>query len=155
MFSAAHSCKGQLRQRHLLVHTHVCIQHPFGLFSVLLQGNASVSEALDIPIQCVHMTFTPSALASAFTHKHVPSTFETTLAPTMKHNTAHAMIYTFQSQTVKPVFRSDSTVSVMELIAAAHASVPHDSGIFLPGFPLPPPGASGQELCGMTRGRGQ
>jgi hypothetical protein len=40
------------------------------------------------------------------------------------------MLYTFQRQTVKPFFRSDSTVSVMELIAAAHAAVPHDSGFF-------------------------
>jgi hypothetical protein len=37
-------CKGrdQLRQRHLLIHTCVCMQHPFGLFPVLLQENACV-----------------------------------------------------------------------------------------------------------------
>ena len=80
MFSAAHSCQGrdQLRQRQLLVHKHVCMQHPFGLFPVLLQGNTCVQEALDIPIHYVHMTFTPSALANAFTHTHIPSTFGTT-----------------------------------------------------------------------------
>ena len=53
---------------------------------------------------------------------------------------------------MKPVFRSDSTVSVMELIASAHASVRHDAGFFL-GRPLPSPGASGQALYGMTRAR--
>jgi hypothetical protein len=37
------------------------------------------------------------------------------------------ILYILQSQTVKPVFRSDSTVSVMELIAAAHAFVRHDA----------------------------
>jgi hypothetical protein len=56
------------------------------------------------------------------------------------------VLYTYQRQTVKPVFQSDSTVSVMELIAAAHASVPHDEKF------LPPP--VGQVLCGMRIGTG-
>jgi hypothetical protein len=38
------------------------------------------------------------------------------------------MYYTYQSQTLKPVVRLDSTVSVMDLIAEAHAFVPHDAG---------------------------
>jgi hypothetical protein len=39
------------------------------------------------------MTFTPSALSSAFkhTHIHIPSTFETTLAQTWKHSTCNAL----------------------------------------------------------------
>ena len=37
---------------------------------------------------------------------------------------------TYQTLTAKPVFMADSTVSVMELIAAAHAVVvPHDAGV--------------------------
>ncbi len=45
---------------------------------------------------------------------------------------------TYQTLTAKPVFMSDSTVSVMELIAAGHAVAgPHDP--------------AGQALCGMAR----
>ena len=33
---------------------------------------------------------------------------------------------------MKPVFQSDRTVSVMELIAAAHSSVPHDEKFIPP-----------------------
>ncbi len=49
---------------------------------------------------------------------------------------------------MKPVFQSDSTVSVMELIAAAHSSVPHDEKF------IPPAGAFGQALGGMRIGTG-
>jgi len=38
---------------------------------------------------------------------------------------------TYQTLTVKPVFMSDSTVSVMELIADGHAvAEPHDAGVY-------------------------
>ena len=37
---------------------------------------------------------------------------------------------TYQTLTAKPVFMADSTVSVMELIAAGHAVAgPHDAGV--------------------------
>jgi hypothetical protein len=43
---------------------------------------------------------------------------------------AHAMCYTYQTPTAKPVFMAEKTVSVMELIANGHAvAVPHDAGV--------------------------
>ena len=40
------------------------------------------------------------------------------------------MCYTYQTLTAKPVFMADSTVSLMELIAAGHAvALPHDAGV--------------------------
>jgi hypothetical protein len=40
------------------------------------------------------------------------------------------MCYTYQTLTAKPVFMSEKTVSVMELIAAGQAvAVPHDAGV--------------------------
>ena len=40
---------------------------------------------------------------------------------------------TYQTLTAKPVFMADSTVSVMELIAAGHAvALPHDAGVRFP-----------------------
>ena len=53
--------------------------------------------------------------------------------------------HTDQTLTVKPVFRSATTVSLKELIALKHAAVPHDAGVnsFL--------SSVGQELCGMTK----
>jgi hypothetical protein len=48
---------------------------------------------------------------------------------------------TYQTQTVKPVFRSDSIVSLTELIAAGHCvAVPHVAG---------EGGEPGQALCGI------
>jgi hypothetical protein len=49
------------------------------------------------------------------------------------------MHYTYQTLTVRPVFKSEATVSVMLLTAAVHASVPH-SGLL-------PTAGSGQALC--------
>ena len=55
------------------------------------------------------------------------------------------MCYTYQTLTAKPVFMTDSTVSVMELIAAGHAvAVPHDAGVRSHPTPV------GQALCGMA-----
>jgi hypothetical protein len=46
------------------------------------------------------------------------------------------MCYTYHTLTAKPVFISENTVSLMELIAAGHSvALPHDAG--------------GQALCGM------
>ena len=98
------------------------------------------------------MTFTPSTLGNAFTHTHTYlQLLGQPLAQTIKHSTCNALHF---PETLKPVFRSDSTVSVMELIASAHAFVRQDVGFFFVGLPLPPPGASGQALYGMTRGTG-
>ena len=56
-----------------------------------------------------------------------------------KHASKDAKRCTYQTQTVKPVFMSDSTVLVMELIAAGHCvAVPHVAG---------EGGAPGQALC--------
>jgi hypothetical protein len=52
--------------------------------------------------------------------------------------------YTDQTQTVKPVFMSDTTASLKELIALKHAAVPHDAGV------KSSLSSVGQELCGMT-----
>jgi hypothetical protein len=52
---------------------------------------------------------------------------------------AHAICYTYQTLTAKPVFMAENTVSLMELIAAGHSVVlPHDAG-------------NGQALCGMEK----
>ncbi len=46
-----------------------------------------------------------------------------------KHESADAMRYTYQTQTVNPVFMSDSAASSTELIAAGHfVDVPHVAG---------------------------
>jgi hypothetical protein len=48
-----------------------------------------------------------------------------------KHESQCATPY--QTLTAKPVFMADSTVSVMELIAAGHAvALPHDAGVRFP-----------------------
>jgi hypothetical protein len=64
-----------------------------------------------------------------------------------KHKNKGAKRYTYQTQTVKPVFMSDSRVSVTALIAAVHfvpaVPVPHVAGVGGP--PLLP----GQALCGI------
>jgi hypothetical protein len=44
---------------------------------------------------------------------------------------ANAMLYTYQTHTVKPVFMADSAASSTELIEAAHVGVPHVTGEFL------------------------
>jgi hypothetical protein len=50
-----------------------------------------------------------------------------------KHESKDAKRYTYQTQTVKPVFMSDSTASVTELIAAGHCvPVPHVAGVGSP-----------------------
>ena len=56
-----------------------------------------------------------------------------------KHESADAKRYTYQTQTAKPVLMADSAASSMELIEAAHVSLPHVA-----------PGPLGQALC-MTQ----
>ena len=47
-----------------------------------------------------------------------------------KHEITNAKRYIYQTQTVKPVFMSDSIVSLTELIATGHCvAVPHDAGL--------------------------
>ena len=62
-----------------------------------------------------------------------------------KHESADAKGYTYQTQTVKPVFMADSAASLMELIAAGHfVAEPHVSGedrLLI--------GPSPQSLCGI------
>ena len=50
---------------------------------------------------------------------------------TLEHEcAAHAMCYTYQTLTAKPVFMAENTVSLMELIAAGHSvALPHDAGV--------------------------
>ena len=50
---------------------------------------------------------------------------------TLEHEcAAHAMCYTYQTLTAKPVFMAENTVSLMELIAAGHSvALPHDAGL--------------------------
>jgi hypothetical protein len=73
------------------------------------------------------------------THTHILSTGHKHESP------AHAMRYTYQTLTAKPVFMDDKTVSVMELIAAGHAvAVPHDAGVRSSPTPV------GQALYGMA-----
>ncbi len=85
---------------------------------------------LDVPIiptQCMYMTSKPC------THMHTLTTRGTNMKAQHKQCAT-----TYQTLTAKPVFMADSTVSVMELIAAGHAVAwPHDAG--------------GQALCGMAR----
>ena len=58
-----------------------------------------------------------------------------------KHEITDTKRYIYQTQTVKPVFRSDSIVSLTELIAAGHCvAVPHVAG---------EGGEPGQALCGI------
>ena len=46
-----------------------------------------------------------------------------------QHESVDAMLYTYQTQTVAPVFKSHSAASVTELIAAGHCvAVPHVAG---------------------------
>ena len=62
-----------------------------------------------------------------------------------KHESKDAKRYTYQTQTVKPVFMSDSTASVTELIAAGHCvAVPHVAG---------EGGEPGQALCGIQHAK--
>ena len=42
-----------------------------------------------------------------------------------KHRSTDAMLYTYQTHTVKPVFIADNTESSTELIEEVHVSVPH------------------------------
>ncbi len=50
-----------------------------------------------------------------------------------KHERKDAKRYTYQTQTVKPVFMSDTTASVTELIPAGHCvAVPHVAGVDSP-----------------------
>jgi hypothetical protein len=87
---------------------------------------------------------TPRACTRAHTLAHILSTWGT--SRTAQHTKcAHGMrtlirltkpielsdqsgMYT-DTQTVKPVFMSDSAASSMRLIASVHTSVPHDSGV--------------------------
>ena len=58
-----------------------------------------------------------------------------------KHEITDTKRYIYQTQTVKPVFMSDSIVSLTELIAAGHCvAVPHVAG---------EGGEPGQALCGI------
>ena len=86
------------------------------------------------------MTSTPRTQTHKHTHTHILPTLGTNMKAQGRNN-AH----TDQTQTVKPVFKSDTTASVKELIALKHAAVPHDAGVksFL--------SSVGQDLCGMTR----
>jgi hypothetical protein len=59
-----------------------------------------------------------------------------------KHERKDSKRYTYQTQTVKPVFMSDTTASVTELIAAGHCvAVPHVAGVDCP--------SRLQALCGI------
>ena len=50
-----------------------------------------------------------------------------------KHEITDTTRYIYQTQTVKPVFRSDSIVSLTELIAAGHfVLLPHVAGVGCP-----------------------
>ena len=61
-----------------------------------------------------------------------------------KHESKDAKRYTYQTQTVKPVFMSDTIASVTELISAGHCvAVPHVAGVG------GPPALLGQALCGI------
>ena len=84
------------------------------------------------------MTSTPRT--HTHTHSHILPTWGTNMKAQGRHNA-----YTDQTQTVKPVFMSDTTASLKELIALKHAAVPHDAGVYFPRIFF------GQELCGMTR----
>jgi hypothetical protein len=84
------------------------------------------------------MTSTPRT--HAHTHSHILPTWGTNMKAQGRHNA-----YTDQTQTVKPVFMSDTTASLKELIALKHAAVPHDAGVKLSLSSV------GQDLCGMTR----
>jgi hypothetical protein len=65
-----------------------------------------------------------------------------------KHESKDAKSYTYQSQTVKPVFMADTIASVTELIAAGHCvDVPQVVESRLP-KPLELK-LSGQSLCGI------
>ena len=65
-----------------------------------------------------------------------------------KHEITDTKRYIYQTQTVKPVFMSDSTASVTELIAGGHCVVvPHVAGDCFP------PVLLGQALCGIQYGK--
>ena len=66
-------------------------------------------------------------------HTCVRARTHTAFQPGHKHEcAAHVMFYTYQTLTAKPVFMSENTVLVMELIAAGHSvSLPHDAGLRL------------------------
>ena len=70
---------------------------------------------------------------------HTPSDLQLGHNPENKY----AKRYTYQAQTLKPVFMSENIASVMELIAAGHCVIaPHVAGVG-------PPWAGMQALCGI------
>jgi hypothetical protein len=64
-----------------------------------------------------------------------------------KHESTDTMLYTYQTQTLKPVCMADPTVSLMELIDAAHVGVPHVAREFLSFW------SAGQALFGYNTTR--
>ncbi len=64
-----------------------------------------------------------------------------------KHESKDAKRYTYQTQTLKPLFISDAIASVTELIAAWHCvravPLPHVAGVLLSSV------SEGQALCGI------
>jgi hypothetical protein len=72
----------------------------------------------------VYITVYDLHTVHARTHTHIISTGHKHECP------AHAMCYTYQTLTAKPVFMAEKTVSLMELIATGHAvAEPHDAGV--------------------------
>ncbi len=101
-------------------------QHPCGLFPALTQESCMcVRHTLHShPIFVDHLHAAQGHARHARTHAqtHTSSQLGARTKAQRRHN-AH----TDQIQTLKPVLLT--TASMMELIASAHAAVPHDAGV--------------------------